>query len=134
MFKKYLSLLLCLTIILSGVSFSVYASRKADDPGLEIGNSEEGIPDANLYEALCDYAEVETLHENDLSQMTELNLQDKKIASLQGLELLHFESLETLDLSHNALAEIDAHAFDQLGNLTALDLSANEFTSFEGIP
>lgn len=133
MFKKYLSLLLCLTMVFSCVSFSAQAARGSDDPGPEIACSEDGIPDANLYEALCKAAGTETLHENDLAQRTELDLRRNEIVSLSGFQLLNLENLQTLDLSRNSLAAITAESLSALPALTHLNLENNAFTELSAI-
>ncbi|WP_082236546.1 leucine-rich repeat domain-containing protein [Anaeromassilibacillus senegalensis] len=133
MFKKYLSLLLCLTMVFSCVSFSAQAARGADDAGPEIACSEEGIPDANLYAALCKAAGTETLHENDLAQATELDLRRSEIASLAGLQLLNLDNLQTLDLSRNSLTAIAAESLSALPALTHLNLENNGFTDLTAI-
>lgn len=133
MFKKYLSLLLCLTMVFSCVSFSAQAARGPDDAGPEIACAEDGIPDANLYAALCKAAGTETLHENDLAQVTELDLRRNEIASLAGLQLLNLERLQTLDLSRNSLTSIAAESLSALPALTHLNLENNGFTDLSAI-
>ena len=133
MFKKYLSLLLCLAMVFSCVSFSAQAARGADDDGPEIACSEEGIPDANLYAALCKAAGTETLHENDLVQATELDLRRSEIASLAGLQLLNLDNLQTLDLSRNSLTAIAAESLSALPALTHLNLENNGFMDLSAI-
>ena len=85
--------------------------------GFELTLAPASASDSKTY--ICD-------HEGEV---IELNL--SKCALEEVPNLLAFEKLQILNLSHNKIGHIEG--LDQLTNLQSLDLSGNQLTRIEGL-
>jgi M6 family metalloprotease-like protein len=95
----------------------------------EIKNDDTGIPDINLYNALLvasKKATTATLYEHDTSSLTSLNLSNKNIKSITGLNYMNFDSLVTLILKSNSISDLTIFTTISIPQLENLDLSSNE--------
>lgn len=102
----------------------------ADETG-EIAIDETNFPDENFRESVKRYAgNSNELSAEQLAKITEIDVDDKGISSLKGIE--HFAELTKLSCSQNQLTELDVSKNTELrflfcdrNELTSLDLSGN---------
>lgn len=114
-----------------------YAIRKSD------------MSDENLYAYLLDEAAnagysgntlYSTMFDNEYFQLVHLNLSNKNISSLEGLEHLKLTKLETIDMSHNNLTTFDVSYFTKADkskirsmNFANNKISVADLTAFTGL-
>nr|AXP19712.1 toll like receptor 22 [Branchiostoma lanceolatum] len=65
----------------------------------------------------------------NLPNLTQLNLEDYSISSVEPYTFTGLEYLERLELGENNIADFPTHAFDGLSSLTHLDLGHNSLTA-----
>ena len=125
--KKFYTLLFALLAIVVQVQAQVVLN-------------EDNFPDANFRAALATIlgiSEGETITQEKINATTSLDVSDKNISNLKGIE--HFTALTTLYCDYNQLTTLDVSKNTTLTNLdcsgnqlTALDVSKNtELTSLE---
>lgn len=90
---------------------------------LRLRIDEGSFPDGNFRAWLfqTDYGMDGILTDSEIRQMTSINVSNKQIADLKGIE--NFTALETLDCSHNQLSCLDVSDNTML---TTLDCSQNQ--------
>ena len=114
--------------ILSGANYNISWFEQVTI----VGNT--FIPDDNFEQALIDLGLDDVLDDsvasNNIYNITELNLYNKNILDLAGIE--DFEDLETLDISHNIINYLDLSNNTKIknlycndNNLSFIDLSNN---------
>ena len=92
-----------------------YKYGVSDDYGIAINNT--NFPDANFRKYLfsTSYGNDGFLTEEDLANVTEMNVASKGIASLKGIE--YFTALTSLDCSRNNLTDLDVSKNTKLTTL-----------------
>ncbi|WP_304341502.1 cell wall-binding repeat-containing protein [Metaclostridioides mangenotii] len=120
------SLTLCLTLTLSITTFAFPVNSLTNDTNISNNSrekEEELIPDINLKQALMENMKKPISKEN-LSEVKELNLENKDITNIEGLQ--YCKTLKTLKLSSNEISDISQ--LKDLTSLNYLDLSSNEIS------
>ena len=116
----------------SGTTPPVIISPEADDPNLGLAINGTNFPDAAFQYAVRDYDNDGNgyLSQTEIGWITELQISDRGIRSLQGIE--HFTALEYMDCSDNPLGSLDMSKNTGLKllycyscGLTQLNLSGN---------
>lgn len=161
MFKKILlTLCICLSCFsLSYGVMSISASDDVvDDPVVTTPTEEEIIsqyesgyvisvsshmPDTNLYSLLLRWVKNDikekydidytgdVIYSNMFKTCTEISIDKNIIDTLQGLELIEFDSLQTLKITNNKLTEINEEVFENMPVLKTIDFSSNIITSVD---
>ncbi len=116
-----------------------YAESDSDNiTETTILTKDDYFADAALWAALVKIAEQDfggdgaTIRAGDLKNATSLDLSNKNITSLDGLEYLFFSSsLKTLNLSNNYITEISGTHIDKMLGLENLDASNNKLDTVE---
>ncbi|MDQ0720067.1 internalin A [Paenibacillus sp. W4I10] len=115
--KKYLAGLLIIFILCLGLPGQAYMEASNQQPlAFEDLNLEQAI------RSLLNKNDDESLTKEDLESLTEVNLSNKGIKSLQGLE--YAVNVTKLSLSGNQISDISP--LSDSVNLTTLDLSGNQ--------
>ena len=93
-------------------------------------NDEVKFIDSNLEKGIREKLNIENgvLTENNLFSITELNLRNKNISDISGIE--HLKNLRKLDLSINKIEKIDE--LKSLSKLKELSLYHNGFEKIRG--
>ena len=92
------------------------------------------IIDVNLYKALLDFYNEDKVESEKVKTITtymfdsyeSIDLSNKKINNLSGLELLHFSNLKSMNLSNNEIQTINEDCFTYAPNLKDINLYNNE--------
>ena len=90
-----------------------------------VGADNVTVNDANLKAALTSALGTSSITTDNMKTLTVLDLSDRKISDLTGLEAA--VNLKQLSLRNNSVADISA--LSGLTSLTTLDLSGNQITS-----
>lgn len=98
--KRFFSLLLCLCMVLSCLPLTTHAAT-----GISINNT--NFPDENFRNYLLSqsYGSDGVLTEEEINQITYLNVSDMGIQNLDGIEF--FCALTHLNCSNNQLLQLD---------------------------
>ena len=122
-------------ILICGASVFTACSSNDDtpvQPVVQVGIDKTNFPDDNFWNYLLeqDYGKDGVLTDEEIRNITVMDVSEKEIKSLKGIE--YFTALRTLNCSDNELTELDISgntALDTLdcsyNELTALDVSKN---------
>ena len=122
-------------ILICGASVFTACSSNDDNPFqpvVQVGIDKTNFPDDNFWNYLLeqDYGKDGVLTDEEIRNITVMDVSEKEIKSLKGIE--YFTALRTLNCSDNELTELDISgntALDTLdcryNELTALDVSKN---------
>jgi len=117
------------------LSFKIPADLKTGTAVVVISDDQEvseiNFADQNLEEALREVLNKpeEPILESDMLDLAKLDLNDKKIVSLEGLE--YAENLERLDLANNQLSDISV--LEYLVKLKKLQLEGNQIDDISAL-
>lgn len=101
------------------------------------------LTDTNLYSSLLDAFEkwlknthgitydAQTIYRDMFKDFTDLTFDDSLILSLEGLELINFANLKSLNITRNKLTTINKEIFAKMPVIENLDFTANEITSVD---
>ncbi len=116
-------------------SFFIDAENAESLSAQEIVLGTGGIVDENLYAALLEEKNntrpngaplYTSLDEDDFKDITSLDLSDKDITTITGLNRFDLSGLEVLDLSGNSIEKIVISGVANLTNIISLDVSDND--------
>lgn len=95
--------------------------------GADIEINESNFPDAKFRDSLMDgYGEDGILTEEEIADITDMNISDSEISNLKGIEF--FTALTTLDCRSNQLTTLDV---SKNTSLTELNCSSNQLTTLD---
>lgn len=103
-------------------------SRQVEVMPLPIQKSQ--FTDPNLYDAICELTGKKNVYQNSLSDYSLVNLRNKNISSLGGLDLLTFKENVKLDFAQNKLSSFDEIS-TLLGFRTNISLICLHFNNFD---
>ena len=111
-----------------GLPIRPVTSQKPTDASNDIAINEENFPDENFRAFLKEqpFGEDGILTEEEINSITKINVRNKKIKSLEGVE--YFTALDSLVCSINQLTSLDV---SRCTALTTLDCGHNQLTSIE---
>ena len=133
--KKFVQLVMAATLVCGSSLFTACVTDYGDNPvtpKVRIAIDKENFPDDNFREFLLnqDYGWDGVLTEREIMNITEIDVYDMDISSLQGIE--YFTALTVLDCDDNELTTLDISKNTALvklycswNHLTSLDITNN---------
>ena len=111
-----------------GIPIRPVTSQKPTETSNDIAINEENFPDENFRAFLKEqpFGEDGILTEEEINSISKINVRNKKIKSLEGVE--YFTALDSLVCSFNQLTSLDV---SRCTALTTLDCGHNQLTSIE---
>ena len=133
--KKFIQWVMAATLVCGSSLFTACVTDYGDNPvtpTVRIAIDKENFPDDNFREYLLDqdYGKDGVLTEREIMNITEMDVYDMEISSLQGIE--YFTALTVLDCEDNELTTLDiskntalVKLYCGMNYLTSLDITNN---------
>lgn len=133
--KKFIQWVMAATLVCGSSLFTACVTDYGDNPvtpKVRIAIDKENFPDDNFREYLLgqDYGWDGVLTEREIMNITEMDVYDMEISSLQGIE--YFTALTVLDCDDNELTTLDISKntalvtlYCSMNYLTSLDITNN---------
>ena len=133
--KKFVQWVMAATLVCGSSLFTACVTDYGDNPvtpTVRIAIDKENFPDDNFREYLLDqdYGKDGVLTEREIMNITEMDVYDMEISSLQGIE--YFTALTVLDCEDNELTTLDiskntalVKLYCGMNYLTSLDITNN---------
>ena len=133
--KKFIQWVMAATLVCSSSLFTACVTDYGDNPvtpTVRVAIDKENFPDDNFREYLLDqdYGKDGVLTEREIMNITEMDVYDMEISSLQGIE--YFTALTVLDCDDNELTTLDISKntalvtlYCSMNYLTSLDITNN---------
>ena len=133
--KKFIQWVMAATLVCGSSLFTACVTDYGDNPvtpTVRIAIDKENFPDDNFREYLLDqdYGKDGVLTEREIINITEMDVYDMEISSLQGIE--YFTALTMLDCEDNELTTLDiskntalVKLYCGMNYLTSLDITNN---------
>ena len=133
--KKVIQWVMAATLVCGSSLFTACVTDNGDNPitpGVRIAIDKENFPDDIFREYLLgqDYGKDGVLTEREIMNITEMDVYDMEISSLQGIE--YFTALTVLDCDDNELTTLDiskntalVKLYCAMNYLTSLDITNN---------
>ena len=133
--KKSIQWVMAATLVCGSSLFTACVTDYGDNPvtpTVRIAIDKENFPDDNFREYLLDqdYGKDGVLTEREIMNITEMDVYDMEISSLQGIE--YFTALTVLDCDDNELTTLDiskntalVKLYCSVNHLTSLDITNN---------
>ena len=133
--KKVIQWVMAATLVCGSSLFTACVTDYGDNPvtpKVRIAIDKENFPDDNFREYLLDqdYGQDGVLTEREIMNITEMDVYDMEISSLQGIE--YFTALTVLDCDDNELTTLDISKntalvtlYCSMNYLTSLDITNN---------
>ena len=133
--KKFIQWVMAATLVCGSSLFTACVTDYGDNPvtpTVRVAIDKENFPDDNFREYLLDqdYGKDGVLTEREIMNITEMDVYDMEISSLQGIE--YFTALTMLDCEDNELTTLDiskntalVKLYCGMNYLTSLDITNN---------
>ena len=133
--KKFIQWVMAATLVCGSSLFTACVTDYGDNPvtpTVRVAIDKENFPDDNFREYLLDqdYGQDGVLTEREIMNITEMDVYDMEISSLQGIE--YFTALTMLDCEDNELTTLDiskntalVKLYCGMNYLTSLDITNN---------
>lgn len=142
---KLLSLFVCTFVLICCAflcSFSNAEKKTEENPSIQVNSSilapentgkkiASNALDSDLYASLLEIYKTfsgvssaeDSIYENSFSDLTEIDLSNQRIESLDNLNYLNFANLETLHLNGNSIKTVNSSQFSTMPKLQTLYLN-----------